>query len=68
MERFVIDETTNTLVKCNHHMTSEIQDYLVIPHQYNGKQIDNIGALYFDALIFPLLCIEKGERSGRQSM
>lgn len=31
MERFVIDETTNTLVKCNHHMTPKRLDYLVIP-------------------------------------
>lgn len=60
MERFVIDETTNTLVKCNHHMTPERLDYLVIPHQYNGKQIDRIGPHCFDGLVIPFLCIEDG--------
>ena len=60
MERFVIDETTNTLVKCNHHTTPERLDYLVIPHQYHGKQIDRIGPHCFDGLIIPFLCIEDG--------
>lgn len=60
MERFVIDETTNTLVKCNHHMTPERLDYLVVPHQYKGKQIDRIGPHCFDGLVIPLLCIEDG--------
>ncbi len=60
MERFVIDKSTNTLVKCNHHMTPERLDYLVIPHQYKGKQIDRIGPHCFDGLVIPFLCIEEG--------
>ena len=60
MERFVIDETTNTLVKCNHHMTPERLDYLIVPHQYKGKQIDRIGPHCFDGLAIPCLCIEDG--------
>ncbi len=60
MERFVIDETTNTLVKCNHSMRWESLDYLIIPHQYNGKQIDRIGSHCFDYLMVNLLCIEEG--------
>lgn len=60
MERFVIDETTNTLVKCNHIMRWERLDYLIIPHQYKGKQIDRIGTHCFDYLMISLLCIEEG--------
>lgn len=60
MERFVIDETTNTLIKCNHHINWERVDYLIVPHQYNGKQIDCIGSHCFDGLIIPFLCIEDG--------
>ncbi len=60
MERFVIDKSTNTLVKCNHHMNPERLDYLVIPHQYKGKQIDRIGPHCFDGLVIPCLCIEDG--------
>ncbi len=58
--RFIIDQTTNTLVKCRHHMTWERLDYLIIPHHYNGMQIDRIGPHCFDGLIIPLLCIEDG--------
>ena len=53
MERFVIDETTNKLVKCIHHMTPERLDYHVISHQYKRKQIDSIGGHCLDALIIP---------------
>lgn len=60
MERFLIDESTNTLVECRHHMTPERLDYLVIPHQYKGKQIDRIGPHCFDGLVIPFLCIEDG--------
>ena len=60
MERFVIDETTNTLVKCNHSMMWERLDYLIIPHQYKGMQIDRIGPHCFDHLMINLLCIEEG--------
>ena len=60
MERFVIDETTNTLVKCNHSMMWERMDYLIIPHQYKGKQIDRISPHCFDYLRINLLCIEEG--------
>lgn len=60
MERFVIDKSANTLVKCNHHMTPEKLDYLIIPHQYKGKQIDRIGPYCFDGLVIPFLCIEDG--------
>lgn len=60
MERLVIDESTNTLVECRHHMTPERLDYLVIPHSYNGKQIDRIGPHCFDGLVIPFLCIEDG--------
>lgn len=60
MERFVIDQKTNTLVKCNHSMMWERLDYLIIPHQYKGKQIDRIGPHCFDHLIINLLCIEEG--------
>lgn len=42
-DRLVIDQTTNTLIKCRHHITPERLDYLVIPHYYNGMQIDHIG-------------------------
>ena len=59
-DRFIIDETTNTLVECRHSMRWERLDYLVIPHQYNGKQIDHIGPHCFDFLIINLLCIEEG--------
>lgn len=59
-DRFVIDETTNTLVECRHSMRWERLDYLVIPHQYNGKQIDHIGPHCFAYLIINLLCIEEG--------
>lgn len=60
MERFVIDQKTNTLVKCNHSMMWERLDYLIIPHQYKGTQIDRIGPHCFDHLIINLLCIEEG--------
>lgn len=60
MERFVIDQKTNTLVKCNHSMMWERLDYLIIPHQYKGKQIDRIGPHCFDYLMINLLCIEEG--------
>lgn len=60
MERFVIDKSTNTLVKCNHSMMWERLDYLIIPHQYKGMQIDRIGPHCFDHLIINLLCIEEG--------
>lgn len=60
MERFVIDETTNTLVKCNHSIWWERLDYLIIPHQYKGKQIDRISSHCFDYLNINLLCIEEG--------
>lgn len=60
MERFVIDQKTNTLVKCNHSMMWERLDYLIIPHQYKGKQIDRIGPHCFDHLMINLLCIEEG--------
>lgn len=69
MERFVIDETSNTLVNCNHHMPPERLNYLVIPHQYNGKHIDRIGPHRFDGLVIHFLCI-RGlfEISVRQGM
>lgn len=60
MERLRIDEATNTLVECKHHMTPERLEYLVIPHSYNGKQIDTIGPHCFDGLVIGLLCIEDG--------
>lgn len=60
MERFVIDQKTNTLIKCNHSMMWERLDYLIIPHQYKGTQIDRIGPHCFDRLIINLLCIEEG--------
>lgn len=60
MERLRIDEATNTLVECKHHMTPERLEYLVIPHSYNGKQIDTIGPHCFDGLAIGLLCIEDG--------
>ena len=60
MERFVIDQKTNTLVKCNHSMMWERLDYLIIPHQYKGMQIDRIGPHCFDHLMINLLCIEEG--------
>lgn len=41
-------------------MRWERLDYLVIPHQYNGKQIDHIGPHCFAYLIINLLCIEEG--------
>ncbi len=59
-DRLIIDQATNTLVECKHHMTWERLDYLVIPHHYNGMQIDRIGPHCFDGLIIPLLCIEDG--------
>lgn len=60
MERFVIDKTTITLIKCNHHMTPERPDYLVIPQQYSAKQIDRIESHCFDSLVILLLYIEDG--------
>ncbi len=60
MERFVIDKSTNTLVKCNHSMMWERLDYLIIPHQYKGMQIDRIGPHCFAGLVIPFLCIEEG--------
>ena len=58
MERFIIDETSNTLTKCSHHMPPERLDYLVIPHQYNAMQIDRIGPHCFDGLVIPLPSIK----------
>lgn len=60
MDRLIIDENTNTLMKCKHHMYGERLDYLVIPHSYNGKQIDTIGPHCFNHLIIGQLCIEEG--------
>lgn len=60
MDRFIIDESTNTLVECRHHMYGERLDYLIIPHSYNGKQIDAIGPYCFKHLVIGLLCIEDG--------
>lgn len=59
-DRFIIDETTNTLIECRHSVRWERLDYLIIPHQYNGKQIDHIGPHCFDFLIINLHCIEEG--------
>ena len=41
-------------------MMWERLDYLIIPHQYKGKQIDRIASHCFDYLRINLLCIEEG--------
>ena len=58
--RLIIDQATNTLIKCKHIVYGERLDYLVIPHQYNGMQIDRIGPHCFDHLNINYLCIEDG--------
>lgn len=60
MDRLVIDETTNTLVKIKASMIWQRIEYLVIPHWHNGKQIDNIGPHCFDGIEIDLVCIEEG--------
>lgn len=52
-------QKTNTLVKCNRSMMWKRLNYLIIPHQYKGKQIDRIGPHCFDYLMINLLCIEE---------
>lgn len=60
--RLIIDQSTNTLIKCKHIAYGERLDYLIIPHQYNGMQIDRIGPHRFDHLNINYLCIEDGVR------
>ena len=61
--RLIIDQTTNTLIGCRHVVLWERVDYLIIPHHYNGMQIDHIGPHCFDGLNINLLCIEEGVKS-----
>lgn len=56
MERFLIDETTNTLVKCSHHITPKDQIIISSRINNNGMQINHIGLHCFDGLIIPLFC------------
>lgn len=58
MEKFVINKTTNALLKYNHHMPPELLYHLIIPHQHNGQWIDYIGHHCFNGLVIPFLCIE----------
>ena len=60
MERLIINETTNTLFKCRRHMYEERLNSLIIPHSYDGKQIDAIRPHCFNRLIIGLPCIENG--------
>lgn len=58
--RLIIDQATNTLVKCKHIVYGERLDHLVIPHQYNRMQIDSVWPHCFDHLNINYLCIEDG--------
>ena len=60
MSRLIIDEKTNTLVKFQTNMYSQRFEYVVIPHQHEGKQIDAVGPHCFDNALIKLLCIEEG--------
>lgn len=63
MDRLIIDETTNTLVKYKTNVPLQRFEYVVIPHQHEGKQIDAIGPHCFDDAIIKLLCIEEGVKT-----
>lgn len=61
MGKLIIDETTNTLVGYKPSVCYERLNYLVIPHTYNGKQIDAIGPRCFGKnVVIGLLCVEEG--------
>jgi len=44
-------------------MYSQRFEYVVIPHQHEGKQIDAIGPHCFDNALIKLLCIEEGVKT-----
>lgn len=60
MYKLIIDETTNTLTKFQTDMYRQHYKYVVIPHQYEGKQIDAIASHCFYNANIELLCTEGG--------
>lgn len=60
MAKLIIDEKTNTLVRFQTNKYWNHFDYVVVPHQHEGKQIDAIGPHCFNNCIIDLLCIEEG--------
>lgn len=60
MNDFIIDETTNALVKYDFPFTNAHLGYLLVPHCYYGKHIDSIAPYCFGQVQIETLVIGEG--------
>lgn len=60
MNDFIIDEMTNTLTEYNLSIPNAHLEYLLVPHYYNGKQIDSIAPYCFGSTHIGTLVIGEG--------
>lgn len=60
MNDFIIDETTNTLMKYDFPFTNAHLGYLLVPHFYYGKHIDSIAPYCFDQVQIETLVVGDG--------
>lgn len=60
MNDFIIDETTNTLMKYDFPFTNAHLGYLLVPHYYYGKYIDSIAPYCFGQVQIETLVVGDG--------
>lgn len=60
MDDFIIDETANTLTEYVFAFPNAHLKYLLIPHFFNGKQIDSIAPYCFGDTEIETLVVEEG--------